>query len=81
MERTLTWDAEPPKNVRYEYLTLRSDPRPGEYQIGALLPTNEDDTLNLTEPIRFWVVVSDRAPDDGRYRRFMDDRFAGPLEA
>jgi hypothetical protein len=80
-ERTLTWDAEPPKNVRYEYLPLRSDPRPGEYQIGALLPTNEDDTLNLTEPIRFWVVVSDRAPDDGRYRRFMDDRFAGPLEA
>jgi len=80
-ERTLTWDAEPPKNVRYEYLALRSDPRPGEYQIGALLPTNEDDTLRLTEPIRFWVVVTDRAPDDGRYRRFMDDRFAGPLEA
>jgi hypothetical protein len=80
-ERTLTWNAEPPKNVRYAYLPLRSDPRPGEYQIGALLPTNEDDTLNLTEPIRFWVVVSDRAPDDGRYRRFMDDRFAGPLEA
>jgi hypothetical protein len=81
VESTLTWDAEPPKNVRYEYLPLRSDPRPGEYQIGALLPTNEDETLNLTEPIRFWVVVSDRAPDDGRYRRFMDDRFAGPLEA
>jgi hypothetical protein len=81
MERTLTWDAEPPKNVRYEYLALSGDPRPGEYQIGALLPTNEDDTLNLTEPIRFWVVVSDRSPDDGRYRRFMDDRFAGPLEA
>ncbi len=81
VERTLTWDAEPPKNVRYEYLPLRSDPRPGEYQIGALLPTNEDDTLDLSEPIRFWVVVSDRAPDDGRYRRFMDDRFAGPLEA
>ncbi|HEX6276251.1 MAG TPA: hypothetical protein VFZ53_24595 [Polyangiaceae bacterium] len=81
VERTLTWDAEPPKNVRYEYLALRSDPRPGEYQIGALLPTNEDDTLRLTEPIRFWVVVSERAPDDGRYRRFMDDRFAGPLEA
>jgi hypothetical protein len=81
VERTLTWNAEPPKNVRYEYLPLRSDPRPGEYQIGALLPTNEDDTLDLTEPIRFWVVVSDRAPDDGRYRRFMDDRFAGPLEA
>jgi hypothetical protein len=81
VERTLTWNAEPPKNVRYEYLPLRGDPRPGEYQIGALLPTSEDDTLNLTEPIRFWVVVSDRAPDDGRYRRFMDDRFAGPLEA
>ena len=81
LERTLTWNAEPPKNVRYEYLALRSDPRPGEYQIGALLPTNEDDTLVLTEPIRFWVVVSERAPDDGRYRRFMDDRFAGPLEA
>ena len=81
VERKLTWDAEPPKNVRYEYLALRSDPRPGEYQVGALLPTNEDDTLVLTEPIRFWVVVSDRAPDDGRYRRFMDDRFAGPLEA
>lgn len=81
VERTLKWDAEPPKNVRYEYLPLRSDPRPGEYQIGALLPASEDDTLNLTEPIRFWVVVSERAPDDGRYRRFMDDRFAGPLEA
>jgi hypothetical protein len=81
VERTLVWNAEPPKNVRYEYLALRSDPRPGEYQIGALLPTNEDDTLLLGEPIRFWVVVSDRAPDDGRYRRFMDDRFAGPLEA
>ena len=81
VERTLTWDAEPPKNVRYEYVALASDPRPGEYQIGALLPTNEDDTVNLTEPIRFWVVVSDRAPNDGRYRRFMDDRFAGPLEA
>ncbi|HEY3495730.1 MAG TPA: hypothetical protein VGK73_13625 [Polyangiaceae bacterium] len=80
-EPHLTWNAEPPKNVRYEYLPLRADPRPGEYQIGALLPTNEDDTLNLSEPIRFWVVVSDRAPDDGRYRRFMDDRFAGPLEA
>jgi hypothetical protein len=80
VEHTLTWDAEPPKNVRYEYLALRSDPRPGEYQIGALLSTNEDDTVNLTEPIRFWVVVSERAPDDGRYRRFMDDRFAGPLE-
>jgi hypothetical protein len=81
LERTLTWNAEPPKNVRYEYLPLRTDPRPGEYQIGALLPTNEDGALDLTEPIRFWVVVSDRAPDDGRYRRFMDDRFAGPLDA
>jgi hypothetical protein len=81
VERTLTWDAEPPKNVRYEYLPLKGDWRPGEYQIGALLPTNEDDTLNLAEPIRFWIVVSDRSPDDGRYRRFMDDRFAGPLEA
>jgi hypothetical protein len=81
MEHHLSWDAEPPKNVRYEYLPLRSDPRPGEYQIGALLSTNEDDTLNFTEPIRFWVVVSDQAPDDGRYRRFADDRFAGPLEA
>jgi hypothetical protein len=81
MERTLTWDAEPPKNVRYEYLHLAGDPRPGEYQIGALLPTNEDDTLNLTEPIRFWVVVGYQSHDDGRYRRYMDDRFAGPLDA
>jgi hypothetical protein len=81
MERGLTWDAEPPKNVRYEYLPLRSDPRPGEYQIGALLPTSGDDTVNLTEPIRFWVVVCEQAPSDGRYRRFSDDRFAGPLEA
>lgn len=80
-EQALVWDTEPPKNVRYEYLPLRSDPRPGEYQVGALLPTNEDDTLNLEEPIRFWVVASDRAPDDGRYRRFTDDVFAGPLEA
>ena len=67
--------------MRYEYLPLRSDPRPGEYQTGALLATNEDDTLNLTEPIRFWVVVCEQPPNDGRYRRFMDDRFAGPLEA
>jgi hypothetical protein len=37
---------------------------PGEYPIGALLPTNEDDTINIAEPIRFWVVVSDRAADD-----------------
>lgn len=81
VERNLEYDAEPPKNVRYEYLPLRSDPRPGEYQIGALLPTNEDDTLNLSEPIRFYVVVSDQAPNDGRYRRYQDDRFAGPFEA
>jgi hypothetical protein len=81
VERSLTWNAEPPKNVRYEYLPLRSDPRPGENQIGALLPTSEDDTVNLTEPIRFWVVVCEQAPSDGRYRRFAEDRFAGPFEA
>jgi hypothetical protein len=81
LEAVLKWNAEPPKDVRYEYLPLRHDPRPGEYQIGALLPTKPDDTVEVSDPIRFWIVVTEREPDDGRYRRFMDDRFAGPFEA